>query len=155
VNNQGSFCTPPATPISSRRIVERLGGEQPLLVYLYDPILSSTPTGFISLLMLGASTQFRFQVPIVNVLSKSDVLKGDDLDRIESWTVDADRLMAALDEEEPSAQKLLSLELLKSLESTGAYRRILPCSANEMTGLEDIYSAAQLVYTGGEDLAPD
>jgi len=140
---------------SSRRIVERLGGEQPLLAYLYDPILSATPTGFISLLMLGASTQFRFQVPIVNILSKSDLLKPAELDRIEAWTMDADRLMASLDEEEPSAQKLLSLELLKSLESTGAYRRVLPCSSTEMTGLEDIYAAAQLVYTGGEDLSPD
>lgn len=140
---------------SSKRIVERLGGEQPLLVYLFDPILSSTPNGFVSLLMLAASTQFRFQVPLVNVLSKSDLLKEEDILRIEAWTDEADRLMADLEAEIPSSQSLLSRELLKAFETMGVYRKLVPASATEMTGLEDFYSAAQLVYTGGDDLASD
>jgi hypothetical protein len=140
---------------SSRRIIERLGGEQPLLVYLFDPILSSTPNGFTSLLMLGASTQFRFQVPVVNVLSKCDLLKEEELAKIERWTDEADTLMADLEEELPSTSKLLSMELLKALEAMGVYRKLVPASATEMTGLEDVYSAAQLVYTGGEDLSSD
>jgi len=141
---------------ASTRIVERLGGEQPLLAYLFDPILSLTPTGFVSLLMLGASTHLRFQAPMVNILSKSDILKSEDLAKIEEWAEEPERLMSALDEEvAEGAQKVLSIELLRALDSMGIYRRLVPASANEVRGLEDLYTAAQLVYTGGEDLSPD
>ncbi len=141
---------------ASTRIVERLGGEQPLLAYLFDPILSKTPTGFVSLLMLGASTHFRFQAPMVNVLSKADLLEPAELAKIEEWAAEPDRLMAALDEEAAEgAQKVLSIELLRALDSMGVYRRLVPASANEVKGLEDLYTAAQLMYSGGEDLSPD
>lgn len=141
---------------SSTRIVERLGGAQPLLAYLYDPVLSSTPNGFVSLLMLGASTHFRFQVPMVNILSKVDLLEEAQVETIEGWTDEPDRLMAALDEEVGGgAQKVLSIELLRALDSMGVYRKLVPASSTTLAGLEDLYSAAQLVYTGGEDLRPD
>ena len=140
---------------SSKRIVERLGGAQPLLAFLFDPVLSSTPSGFVSLLMLCASTQFRFNAPIVNVLSKSDLLEAKDLERIEQWTGEPDHLMDALGESEPDAQKLLSIELLRAFETMGVYRPLIPSSSTAMTGLEDLHAAAQLAYSGGEDLAPD
>jgi hypothetical protein len=94
-------------------------------------------------------------VPVVNVLSKCDLLKEEELAKIERWTDEADTLMADLEEELPSTSKLLSMELLKALEAMGVYRKLVPASATEMTGLEDVYSAAQLVYTGGEDLSSD
>lgn len=141
---------------SSTRIVERLGGERPLLAYLYDPILSSTPTGFVSLLLLGASTQFRFQVPMVNILSKSDLIEPAQLTQIEGWADEADSLMNALEEVGgEGAANAFSVELLRAFEAMGVYRRLVPASANTLAGLEDLYSAAQLVYTGGEDLSSD
>jgi GTPase SAR1 family protein len=141
---------------SSTRIVERLGGAQPLLAYLYDPVLSSTPTGFVSLMMLGASTHFRFNVPMVNILSKSDLIEEAQLAQIEGWADEPDRLMDALHEGGgEGAQALLSVEMLRAFESMGAYRRLVPASANTLAGLEDLYTSAQLVYTGGEDLSPD
>jgi GTPase SAR1 family protein len=141
---------------SSTRIVERLGGAQPLLAYLYDPVLSSTPTGFVSLMMLGASTHFRFSVPMVNILSKADLLEPAQVETIEAWAEEPDRLMAALDEEgSQGAQKLLSVELLRAFDAMGAYRKLVPASADTLAGLEDLYTSAQLVYTGGEDLSPD
>ena len=141
---------------SSTRIVERLGGSQPLLAYLYDPILSSTPNGFVSLLLLGASTHFRFQVPMVNILSKADLLEEAQLDKIEGWTEEPDRLMTALEEDGvQGSQKILSIELLRAFDSMGVYRKVVPASANTLAGLEDLYSAAQLVYTGGDDRRPD
>jgi GPN-loop GTPase len=141
---------------SSTRIVERLGGAQPLLAYLYDPILSSTPTGFVSLLMLGASTHFRFNVPMINLLSKSDLLEAAALEKIEEWTEQPERLMAALDEQAgEGSQKMLSIELLRALDNMGLYRKLVTTSAETLAGLEDLYTAAQLVYTGGDDLRPD
>ncbi len=141
---------------SSTRIVERLGGTQPLLAYLFDPVLSATPTGFVSLLMLGASTHFRFQVPMVNILSKADLIEEAQLEQIEGWAEDADRLMAALDEEaSEGAQKVLSVEFLRALDGLGVYRKLVAASATTLAGLEDVYTAAQLAYSGGEDLASD
>ena len=141
---------------SSTRIVERLGGAQPLLAYLYDPILSQTPNGFVSLMLLAASTHFRFQVPMVNILSKADLLEESQIEQIEEWADVPDRLMTSLEDEAGEGnQKLLSVELLRAFEGMGVYRKLVPASANTLVGLEDLYSAAQLVYTGGDDLRPD
>jgi len=140
---------------ASKRIVERLGGEQPLIAFLYDPILSSSPTGFVSLMLLGASTQFRFQAPLVNVLSKSDLLEAADRTRIEAWSQDLDSLRGALDAEVQGSQQMLASELLRAFEGIEAHRPLIPASATEGEGLEDLYSAAQLAYGGGDDLRPD
>jgi GTPase SAR1 family protein len=140
---------------ASKRIVERLGGEQPLIAYLFDPILSASPSGFVSLMLLGASVQFRFQAPLVNVLSKCDVLEPADRARAESWAHDADALRSALDQEAPGPQSVLAGELLRAFESMDTHRSLIPVSSTEVEGLEDLYTAAQLVYGGGEDLRPD
>ncbi len=52
---------------SSNAIIEELGKEDSFLVFLSDPTLSKTPNGFVSDLLLCAITQFRFDLPILNV----------------------------------------------------------------------------------------
>lgn len=140
---------------ASKRIVERLGGEQPLLAYLFDPILSSSPSGFVSLMLLGASTQFRFQAPLVNVLSKVDVLEPGDRERILSWSDNTEALRSAIDAEAAGPQQVLAADLLRSFEEMDTHRHLIAASSTEVEGLEDLYTAAQLVYGGGEDLRPD
>jgi hypothetical protein len=140
---------------ASKRIVEQLGGEQPLIAFLFDPILSSSPVGFVSLLLLCAATQFRFQAPMVNILSKADLLEEAVRARIESWTEGTDALRAALDAEATGPQHVLAGELVRAFEGVDVFRHLITASATEAEGIEDLYAAAQLVYGGGDDLRPD
>jgi GPN-loop GTPase len=140
---------------SSQVIIEQLGQDDSFLVFLSDPLLVKTPSGFVSSLMLCATTHFRFAIPFVNVLSKSDMLNEEDLERVLEWSREPESLNSILMDDEAHSRVPLSLELFKALESIGMYRTLTPVSAELQEGMEDVYNAIQQSYQGGEDLRSD
>lgn len=140
---------------SSAAIIEELGKEDSFLVFLSDPTLARTPTGFVSDMMLCAVTQFRFDLPILNVLSKADMLKEEEVEELQGWSRDPYALYNALTEKDMSSQTVMSIEFFKAMENVGMYSEITPVSAEESTGLEDIYNTIQQYFEGGEDLTRD
>jgi GTPase SAR1 family protein len=140
---------------SSSVIVDQLGREDSFLVFLSDPGLAKTPNGFVSTLMLGAITHFRFAIPFLNVLSKSDTLTEQELEAIQEWSRSPEALYGALTEANIDARTVQSVELLKALENVGMYREIVAASAEMPSGMEDIYDGIQQAFEGGEDLRPD
>jgi GTPase Era involved in 16S rRNA processing len=136
---------------SSTALIEELGTEDSFLVFLSDPTLAKTPNGFVSDMMLCGITQFRFSLPILNVLSKSDLLKEEELEELANWSRNSFSLYNALTDKDMSSQAVISIEFLKAMESVGMYKELTPVSAMEGTGMEDIYNAVQQYFEGGED----
>jgi len=139
----------------SKIIIRALDEARSAIVFLYDPMLSTSPSNFVTQLLLGATTQFRFYIPYISVLSKIDLLTPEQLERTISWSENPDALYDALLAEAPSMKGELNIELLRSLESLGSYKALIPISAKDMTGLEDLYNLGQQVFMGGEDLSVD
>ncbi len=139
----------------SKIIIKTLNEEKSAIVFLFDPKLSTTPSNFLSQILLGSTTQFRFYIPTINVLSKIDLLKEEQLEQIIEWSKNPDALYDALIEESPDMKRELSVELLHAFESLGTYKELIPMSSDEMTGLEDLYSIVQQLFAGGEDLSTD
>jgi len=140
---------------SSSVVVEALGRGESFLVFLSDPQLSRTPSGFVSNLLLCAVTHFRFSIPFLNVLSKADMLDEEEIEKVLGWSRDPYSLYDSLGQEQGTPQTVLSIELFKAMENIGMYRELVPVSAETPSGMEDIYNAVQQVFEGGEDLAPD
>jgi GTPase SAR1 family protein len=140
---------------SSQVIIDQLGQDDSFLVFLSDPLLVKTPSGFVSSLMLCATTHFRFAIPFVNILSKSDMLSEEDLERVLEWSREPESLNSILMDDEAHSRVPLSLELFKAMENIGMYRTITPVSAELQEGMEDIYNAIQQSFQGGEDLRSD
>jgi GTPase SAR1 family protein len=139
---------------SSEVIMEALGREDSFLIFLADPGLAKTPSGFVSCMMLAATTHFRFDTPFLVALSKKDILKEEELERVLEWSRDSDALNYDLGQVQ-SSKTLLSLELFKAMENVGVYRELTAVSATEGEGLEDIYTAIQMAFEGGDDLRSD
>jgi GTPase SAR1 family protein len=136
---------------SSERIISAFGKEESMLVYLSDPNLCKTPNGFISSTMLSAIVQFRLQLPSINMLSKSDLFKECETERMLAWFNNSDILYDDLMCEMHNPESVAGAEILKALDGMGTFGEILPVSAQENKGLADIYAAAQLEFFGGED----
>jgi len=137
---------------ASKAIVEALGGDRAALAFLYDPGLARTPSGFVSLLMLSATVEFRFRLPLVNVLSKSDALPAEQLAEVLSWSEEPGRLYDAVQAGAPTPDVQLSTELFRAIEAMGPLAGLLPTSAKERTGLDGFYRECQRILAGGEDL---
>jgi GTPase SAR1 family protein len=139
----------------SKIITDSLNKDRSAIVFLFDPILSATPSNFVSQIMLGATTQFRFYIPTINVLSKVDLIEEEQKEKILEWSKNPEALYDALVTEAPSMEGQLSSELLQALESLGTYKELIPVSSENITGMEDLYSMIQQMFMGGEDLSVD
>ncbi len=136
---------------SSRAIVDALSGDRSLLAFLFDPALARKPSGFVSLLMLSATLEFRFRLPTMNLLTKADVLSPEQLEELLGWGDDPMKLHDAVTSELATPDMQLSTELLRAMEGLAPMTTLLATSASEPRGLDGLYQAIQRVFTGGED----
>jgi len=140
---------------SSGIVIDAFGRADSALVYLNDPALVKRASGFISSTLLVATTQFRHSLPFVNVLSKADLLTAEEREQIVQWSLDPFLLYDALVSGDATPKTTLDVSFFESLETIGVYKRLIPVSAEEMSGFEDVYDQIQQVFEGGEDLRPD
>jgi len=136
---------------SSNVTVEALGKERSMTVFLADPMLCRTSNGFISTMMLSSIVQFRLQMPMLNVLSKSDLLDDGELDKVLSWFSDPDALYGDMLDNDRDPQTVIGMELFKALEGVGVFGDIRHVSSKDLTGLEELYAASQQCFFGGDD----
>ncbi len=137
---------------SSKRIMENMGGRMPVLAYLMDPMLVATPNGYVTSMLLGATVKFRFDVPMLYLLSKCDLMEDVVRANVMAWNEDVWRLQSDLWEGEPTAASTFSTDLLEGMSEFGAASQLIPVSSASGEGLEDLYSTVQLLYAGGDDL---
>jgi len=140
---------------SSNIIVDALGKDRSMIAYLSDPMLCRRPNGFVSSMMLSALVQFRLQLPMINLLSKTDTLSEEESGRMMDWFENPDTLYGDFLDEDSDPQTAVGMELFKALENTGVFGGIRGVSAEDGTGLEEIYASAQLAFFGGEDAERD
>lgn len=140
---------------SSPVLIDAFGREDSALVYLNDPAIVKSPSGFISSILLSATVQFRHGLPFISVLSKADLVGEQDLERIVKWSLDPFALYESLFQDTATPKTLLDVEFLKSMEVIGVYRRVHPVSSEITFGFEEIYNQVQQSFEGGEDLSKD
>ncbi len=137
---------------SGKYLIDAFGADRSIISFLYDPVISRNPSGFISLMLQEASVQVRFNVPFISILTKTDLLADEEREKILKWSRDFMELDDAIHAERPTMRSQLSIEFLSALKSFGAGQTIVPVSSTYGSGIEDIYNTAQQVFHGGEDL---
>ena len=138
---------------SSRVVLDAMDRQSSVLLFLFDPIVSRNPNGFVTSLMLSATVQFRLDVPMISALSKSDLLSDEDRAVADRWSQDKYSLWSDLCDEAPSdSQTQINLEFLQALETMGSVGGMGFVSSETWEGMAEIYSIVQQLMEGGEDL---
>ncbi|MDR1690369.1 MAG: GTPase, partial [Candidatus Methanoplasma sp.] len=78
-------------------------------------------------------------------------LTEEESQKMIDWFENPDALYGDFLDEDSNPQTVVGMELFKALENTGVFGGIRGVSAEEETGLEEIYAFAQLTFFGGED----
>ena len=153
---------------ASNHLVDVLGQGRAALVFLFDPMLSQTPSGFVSQMLLSNIVQFRLALPTANFLSKSDLLEPEILEKILEWGERLDVLEADLYEE--SSNRLQSdiatgqrvefaIAQLRTMQDASIIPGLIPLSSEHEEGLADVLTFIQGIYGGMADMrdcfAPD
>jgi len=136
---------------ASSHMVEVLGQGQAALIFLFDPMLSQSASGFVSQMLLSNIVHFRLGLPTANFLSKSDLLPPDDLDRVLGWGEDLDLLESALFEEAGGQRTEFAIGQLRMMQNAQIQPGLIPLSSEQEEGLADILSFAQSIFGGMAD----
>jgi GTPase SAR1 family protein len=140
---------------AGKYLIKFLNPERSIIGYILDPALAKTASGFVSQLLLSLSTNYRLSQPQINILSKSDMLKDEDLKHIEKWSESSEDLQAALLSEEASVYREMSEGILNLISDFQNLGKITPTGKEDLKGIEDLYTLIQLQFEGGEDLMDD
>ncbi|MEA3203244.1 MAG: GPN-loop GTPase [Thermoplasmata archaeon] len=140
---------------SGKHIVESLNPGRSLIAYLMDPFLARTAAGFTSQLMLGSTTLFRFNEPMVFLLSKADRIDPDSLETIRGWAADPSSLESDVLAEEPTMSTEFAAQVTRMLDTLKLDNVLLPVSGMTGDGLDDLYTLLQGAIGQSEEATPE
>ena len=136
---------------ASSHFVEVLGQGRAALIFLFDPMLSRTASGFVSQMLLSNIVHFRLGLPAANFLSKADLLDEEALERVLEWGDSLDALEAALYDEAGGQRTEFAIGQLRMMKHSQVEPGLIPLSSEEEEGLADILSFAQNLFGGMAD----
>lgn len=140
---------------SGKVLVEGLNPEKSVIAYHMDPYLARTASGFASQLLLGATTHFRFNQPMIYLLTKKDAIDEASLETIVKWGDDPLALESDILNEEPDMETELAANLTRLLEGMHIDHSLIPVTALNDEGMEDLYAQVQATVGGFEDSTPE
>ncbi len=137
---------------SSVRVIDRFDRSRSIIVYLFDPFVAVTASGFISQLLLSVTIALRFNLPMIRVLNKSDLVEQSQIEQIVKWSADPEALYASLCDEVDNPHAVFNLNLFRALEDIGLFNPIIPVAGVDFETMYPIYFNIQQIFAGGEDI---
>ncbi|MEM4601952.1 MAG: ATP/GTP-binding protein, partial [Desulfurococcaceae archaeon] len=119
-------------------------------LFLIDSTYMTSYSNLFSALLLAASTHIRLKMPLLNVISKIDLLQPSKLDEILEMLEDPAQLATSITSEKDSGLMWDIDEVFNILEKLSVFTTI-PVSNKTSEGFDDLYAAIQRVIAGGED----
>jgi len=135
-------------------IANELTKEPKALIYLFDSVFSSNPLNYVSNVFLSAAVYNRFFTPQVHVLSKSDLLPPEDMNRIVDWSANPTALEAAIEEKLTGTGRLLSRDVIHAVYRLGLKFLLIPVSAKTNEGFINLNATLERILAGGEKFTP-
>ncbi|MEM0218931.1 MAG: ATP/GTP-binding protein [Thermoproteota archaeon] len=118
-------------------------------VFLVDPWLLNSPSGLAAALLLSVITKLRMSVPIVLVVSKSDLVNKSFVSKLVS---EPDFLAKEIEKEDIGTLKDVASELVKLIANVPWVQRLIFTSALSKDGLDELYSLLHEAFCTCGDL---
>ncbi len=131
-------------------VAKHFSYDDTITLFLHDSALVNNPVGYISIALLGTSVQLRLQLPMIGILTKSDLLAADEIEKIVNWSEMSEMLEASLEEEQGMIREM-SLSLVPTLDDLGVKSILTPVSALTSDGIPELASRLSVIGTRGED----
>ncbi len=134
---------------ASKFLLGNFDTHKTVLGFLFEPSITKTPEGYVSQIMLAASTRFRLNIPMLHILSKVDLLDEEQKTKIWNWK-ESQELYASLRDGGSDLNSQLSFEFFKVMDNMGIFHPLLQVSSYEQTGLDLLFAQIQQMFMGGE-----
>lgn len=137
---------------SGEYIAKQLSGDSKVLLFLFDPLLATTPVNFLSLALLSASVGLRLKLPKISVLSKRDLEIGR-TKTIVQWSRDAAVFEEALSKTREAEEYSLYSELFRGIRKLAFGVDLYPVSSVTLDGMVALVGEMSRIGRGGEEFS--
>jgi GPN-loop GTPase len=132
-------------------IVKNLAGDSKSLLFLIDSLVASTPTNFLSLLLLSASVKLRMELPQLQILSKID-LATNAVGEMVRWSRDPLLFEDALSKIKSGEEYSFYTQLFRSLKKVALSTGLYPVSSYTRAGFVALIGELSRISKAGEEL---
>jgi GPN-loop GTPase len=130
-------------------VAKGLKADSKAVLFLVDSMLASTPTNFLSLLLLSTSVQLRMQLPVLQVLSKTDIAKN--AKDIVKWGREASQFEDALAKSKSGNEYTFYSQIFRSLKQAAIAPDLYPVSGYTRDGFIALVGELSRIAKGGEE----
>jgi len=131
-------------------ITNELTKEPKAIAYLFDAVFSVSPLNYVSNLFLSAAVYNRFFLPQVYLLSKSDLLPKEEVDKIVGWSANPKALETSIEQKLEGTKRLLSRNMAQAIYQLRLKFLLIPVSAKTNEGMINFNTALERILSGGE-----
>ena len=132
-------------------LIKNLRCDNKATIFLFDSLLVSSATNFVSIALLAGSLKLRLEVPQVGVLSKKD-LAGNKWKSVLKWSSSVSALEEAISTEHTGNYSLLIGSVLRDLVKLDLGYELIPFSSVTEEGINELSATLSRILTGGEEL---
>lgn len=130
--------------------VQNFNAEQKVALFLYDGVLVTTPTNFVSVALLATSIKLRLNLPHINVLTKTDLIE-DRISDILKWSSSLTSLEDAIAKHADGENYTLVTNILRGLNLGGFSQGLIPVSNASGDGMVNLEAALSRILNLGEE----
>ncbi len=131
-------------------VARQLRADSKAVLFLIDSMVASSPTNFLSLLLLSTSVQLRMQLPIIQVLSKTDIAKN--AKDILRWSREASQFEQSLAETKSGEAYSFYTQIFRAIRGTSILTDLYPVSGYSRDGFIALVGELSRIAKGGEEL---
>jgi GTPase SAR1 family protein len=126
-------------------IANELTKEPKAIVYLFDAVFSVNPLNFVSNLFLASAVYNRFLLPQIHLLSKSDLLPKEEVNKVVDWSSSA-----SIEQKLEGTRRLLSRNMMRAIYKLGLRFLLTPISAKTNEGMINFNAALERILSEGD-----
>ncbi len=127
-----------------------VGDSKSASLFLIDAVFSRSPSGLLSTLLLSTSIQLRLGKPQVNVLTKMDLLSPEEVDKMIDLVENSEDFIRMLVSDR-NTRLLWDYSDLEAIVPRLLSSTLIPVSAINRDGFDNLYAMIQRIVAGGED----
>lgn len=124
------------------------------IIYLFDALFCRDPLNYVMNMFLASAINTRFFLPQFQVISKSDLVKENELEEITGWAEDPFLLEEAVDKKLLGMNRMISQDMIEVINRLGVEFAPIPISSSTNQGFNDLYGQLMLTFTDGGKFSP-
>ena len=133
-------------------IVNEISEDLKVMLYLFDSTFSVNPQNYVSNIFLASAVYTRFTLPMIHILSKTDMIPKKEVTKILEWSESDDTLAEAIEETSSDIKRLMNRGLMRLFSNLGLSIALVPVSSTKDEGFVNLHAALMRIFAAGEEI---